>query len=142
VVLWGHSLGGFVCADLARRVPEARAIVLETTALNVSEIAAAWTPPWASAFVRPAIAPHLLAFDNAAALKEFTGPILVLTAARDSVLPARLSRSLAARLAGGGLAVTEVTFANAGHLDVSRQPQFAPTMQAFLARIGAPGAQP
>ena len=93
LILWGHSLGGFVCSELARRTDAVDAIILETTARNVDEVAGAWKPWWAPVRLRPD--EGLTSFDTANALAGFPGPILVVGAGRDKVLPIELHRSLA-----------------------------------------------
>ena len=93
LIFWGHSLGGFVCAELASQSSAVDAIILETTARNVREVAKAWKPWWAPLRLRPE--ESLEAFDTAEALSGFPGPVLVIGAGRDSVLPVELHRSLA-----------------------------------------------
>lgn len=112
LVLWGHSLGGFVCAEFARE-SGADAVVLETTARNVVEVGRAWRPWWAPVRLRPT--PGLARFDTAAALAEFGGPVLILGAGRDRVLPVGLHRSLAEALPDAQyLEMAEATHYSAG----------------------------
>lgn len=134
-VFWGHSLGGFVCSQSAGAMPSADGVVLEATARRVTEVADAWMPWYASPFVNITIADSLASYDSAHALTDFTGPVLVLGARRDSQLPVRLSRSLAAALEAEGAAVTYLEFANAGHGDISRQPEFGPAVSAYFASL-------
>jgi hypothetical protein len=110
LVLWGHSLGGFVCSDLARQMPETKAVILEATARNAAETAKAWTPWYAGPFVQIKIGPGIDAYDNATALKDFKGPILVFGATKDKTLPVQLARSLNTALKAEGLDVTYVEF--------------------------------
>jgi pimeloyl-ACP methyl ester carboxylesterase len=135
VVLWGHSLGGLVCAELSRVLPETDAVILETSAPNARETAEAWTPWYAAPFVRIVIPRSLADFDAAAALGEFGGPVLVMGAARDRVLPVSLSRSLYEALKDGGRDVTYIEFAGGGHTDLMRQADFAPALTNFFARL-------
>ena len=93
LILWGHSLGGFVCAQLASRSDAVDAVVLEATARNVDEVAKAWKPWWLPARIRPDAS--LRTFDTATALKNFPGPVVIIGAERDGVLPVELHRSLA-----------------------------------------------
>ena len=96
LILWGHSLGGFVCAQMAARSGRVDALVLETTAPDVASVARAWRPRWLPLRVR--FDPALAAFDTPDALTDFEGPVLVIGAGRDQVLPVGLSRQLAERL--------------------------------------------
>lgn len=136
ILLWGHSVGGFVCAELARLSGEVAGIVLETTAADAEEAAAA-IRPWYLPFIRLQVADSLARFDTPDALGAFACPILVIGAGRDTVLPVRLHRSLARRLEAGGAQVTYLEFAEAGHNDASRQPGFADEAAPFLAAVRA-----
>lgn len=135
LVLWGHSLGGFICARLAEQAEGVDALILETTARNAAEVAAAWKPWWAGPFIRIDVAQSLASYDSAAAAKTFGGPVLVLGARRDDTLPVRLSRSLASAAEALGADVTYVEFAEAGHRTVPDAADFAATVNAFLQPI-------
>jgi pimeloyl-ACP methyl ester carboxylesterase len=132
LVFWGHSLGGFICARLAERAEGADALILETTARNAAEVAAAWKPWWAGAFVRITVADSLAGYDSAAAAKAFGGPVLVLGGRKDTTLPVKLARSLAAAADALGADVRYVEFAEAGHRTVPDAPDFTATIDAFL----------
>jgi pimeloyl-ACP methyl ester carboxylesterase len=135
LVLWGHSLGGFVCSDLARQMPETKAVILETTARNAAETAKAWTPWYAGPFVRIKIGPGIDAYDNATALKDFKGPILVFGATQDKTLPVQLARSLNKALKEEGLDVTYVEFPDGGHSTSAHEPGFREAVDRVFAKI-------
>lgn len=135
LILWGHSLGGFVCADLARRLPEADGVILETTARNAAEVAKAWTPWYAGPFVHISIAPGLEAYDTANSLKEFKGPVLALGAMKDKTLPVQLARSLNNALAKQGNDVEYVEFPEGGHSSLPGQAGYAKAIDGFFARV-------
>lgn len=135
LVFWGQSLGGFVCSNIAQLTPGADAIVLEATARRAIDIARAWRPWYLTPFVRITIADSLRAYDNAALLGDFGGPILVLGARRDDTLPVRLSRDLEAALRGAGAQVRYVEFPRAQHLDITQQPEFPAVAHSFFASI-------
>jgi pimeloyl-ACP methyl ester carboxylesterase len=135
LVLWGHSLGGFVCSDLARQMPETKAIILETTARNAAETAKAWTPWYAGPFVRIKIGPGIGAYDNATALKDFKGPVLVFGATQDKTLPVQLARSLDKALKDERLDVTYVEFPNGGHSTSPHEPGFREAVDTLFAKI-------
>ncbi|MBY0565526.1 MAG: alpha/beta hydrolase [Hyphomonadaceae bacterium] len=132
LVLWGHSLGGFVCGEMARQTAQTDAVILETTARSADEVADAWTPWYAAPFLRIDVAEGLATYDTAVALESSRVPVLVLGAGRDDTLPVALSRSLVSALQSKGIAVTYVEFPDAGHQNVWRQPNFATEVSPFF----------
>lgn len=135
IVLWGHSLGGFVCGRMAAAMPEIQALILETTAANARDVVREWTPPWMRPFVFPKITPSLAAYDTAKAVKGATFPVLVLGAAQDETLPVNLSRRLATALRQQGVIVTYAEFPQALHWNVPRQPEFRGVMTSFFEAL-------
>lgn len=135
LVVWGHSLGGFVCSELTERVPGVDGVVLEATARNAEEVAAALKPWFLGPFLQTRVKPSLASYDNVDALKAFDGPILVLGAENDQTLPVRLSRSLQAALAAIGRKSTYVEIPDSGHNSLAAAPEFAPAVAAFFARV-------
>lgn len=125
LVLWGHSLGGFVCANLALRLPSVDALVLETTAPSVRAVAKAWTPDGLP--LRVSYDEGLLRFDIPTALAEVDAPVLIIGAGRDRVLPITLSQELAQALPDATyLELPEATHFSAG---------FDPRAQAAVAEL-------
>lgn len=135
IVLWGHSLGGLVCSELAARLPETDGVIIETSARNAREVAEAWTPWYAAPFVRIEIAEGFGDIDVASALKGFKGPVLVLGGEKDATLPVQLARSVGKALKDEGVAAEYVEFKGGGHSDLIVQDEFAATVAAFFARI-------
>ena len=135
IVLWGHSLGGLVCSELAARLPETDGVIIETSARNAREVAEAWTPWYAAPFVRIEIAEGFGDIDVASALKDFKGPVLVLGGEKDATLPVQLARSVGKALKDEGVAAEYVEFKGGGHSDLIVQDEFAATVNAFFARI-------
>lgn len=137
LVLWGHSLGGFICAELASRSREVDAIVLETTALNAKE-AADKMKPWFLPFLTLKPVESLAAYDTARTLAGFKGPILELGAGRDGTLPIPLARSLAKALEARGLDLTYREYPEAQHGNAAFQDAFVKPggdAQQFFARV-------
>ena len=130
LIVWGHSLGGIVCAEAAQRA-HADLLVLETTTpgarATVDNQVGLMRP-----FVRVTLAPALDAIDVPAALRGYPGKIVVIEAGRDDTLPPALSRALAHRLEAQGNTVERLVFPAAGHTDVGRQPNFTARLQAAL----------
>lgn len=134
IVLWGHSLGGMVCSELAARLQETSALIIETSARNAREVARAWTPWYAAMFVNIEIAPGFGDVDVANALKSFNGPVLVLGAENDQTLPVQLARSVGKSLKDEGVDATYTEFKGGGHSNLIMHPEFAPTIKAFFAK--------
>lgn len=138
LVFWGHSLGGFICGELAAQAPGADALVLETTARNAREVTAAITPWWAKPLARPEIAPSLAGYDNVSGLRGFNGLVLVIGASKDKTLPVRLSRSLARGLKQSDHRVTYLELKGAGHTTAPKHANFTPEVRAFWDTISNP----
>lgn len=134
LVAWGHSLGGFVCSEIAASSGEVDAVVLEATARNAEEAARGLTGAF-GLFVRLNVSDSLRAFDIADRLEAFPGPILVLGAGADMVLPARLSRSLAQALQARGRAVTYREYPGAAHDQAALKPAFAQDGADFFRHV-------
>lgn len=135
IVLWGHSLGGLVCSEISKLLPETAGIIIETSARNAAEVAREWTPWYAAPFVRIEIAEGLRGFDSANVLKGFKAPVLVLGAEKDETLPVSLARSLGKALKAEGVDAAYVEFKGGGHSNLILQPDFAPTIAAFFQRV-------
>lgn len=136
LVFWGHSLGGFVCGEMAKRAPETVGVVFETTARNAREVANEWTPWYVDPFVKVKVAPSLAGFDNADAMKGFRGPVLVLGAKKDRTLKVPLARSLAKALKDQGTDVTYVEFPAGTHNTSGAQPGFGEAVGGFFGKVG------
>jgi pimeloyl-ACP methyl ester carboxylesterase len=139
LVFWGHSLGGFICARLAAQTPEAAGLVLETTARDAASVAKAWTPWYASSIVRVSVAPSLAGYDVAADAVKFGGPVLVIGAAKDKVLPVHLARALHATIAAQSKTATYLELPQARHSDVSAQPDLKVRAAPFFAELSKAG---
>ncbi len=130
LVAWGHSLGGPVCAEIARAA-QADMLVLETTTPSthaaVDEMLGLWKP-----IARVTLAPALETVDIPATLDGYPGKVVVLEAGKDDTLPPALSRRLARALEAQGNTVERIVFPAAGHNDVGRQPDFVARLSAAL----------
>lgn len=135
LILWGHSLGGFVCTELLAEFETVDGLVLETSARNAKEVAAVATPWFAKPFVRVVISEEVARFDNVDALAGKDVPILVLGAGQDRTLPVRLSRDLADALTDAGHNVAYFEFENANHISIATDDGFPLIVDAFLAKF-------
>lgn len=137
LVFWGHSLGGFLCPYMAQSSPKFDGFVYETTALNEEEAAEEWKPWFLRIlpFIKMEPDTEQREGDNATPLAGLSAPVLVLGGGKDKVLPAWLSRSLAAALKEQGNDVLYLEFENGTHTDVPLQPDFAERADPFFMKV-------
>ena len=135
LILWGHSLGGPVCASIARQSRQVDAVILEATAPNFSEVMDARKPWFTPPTLQLELTEGLKGYDVAMALDEFSGPIMVLGAGRDEVSPVALARSLAAKLRQQGLAVTYLEYAAADHMNSALNGYFVRDAVGFFVNV-------
>ena len=135
LILWGHSLGGFVCADMVQHFGRIDGLVLEATATNAKDVSAAVIPWYAKLFVRPQVAESLSDYDMVQTLKGVEAPILILGAGKDKTLPVELSRKLADGLSFGGRDITYVEFPKGNHISIPVQANYRSVVEAFVARL-------
>lgn len=131
VVAWGHSLGGPVCTEATRMIPVERLVIeasTPTARAAVNEQVGLMRP-----IVRIDIDSGLDSFDVVQTLEGYGGEVIVLEAGRDETLPPRLSRRIASGLQAHGVSVERLVFPDAGHNDISRQPDFQARLAAALA---------
>jgi pimeloyl-ACP methyl ester carboxylesterase len=105
----GESLGSGPAASLARATPPPAAIVLAVPFDRLADVAAEafwWLPARLLLWDR---------WDNGAALADYRGPLVVLAAEHDVVVPPHHARALAARVPGARLELLPC-----GHDDWSR----------------------
>lgn len=134
LVFWGHSLGGFVCSEMARASPQASGMIIEASARNARSVAKAWKP-WYLPFVGIRVDEALARFDTVEALSDFDAPILILSGSRDTILPERLSREVYDGLKAAQRDVAIETFP-AGHTTLAMADGFDAVLDAFFERIG------
>lgn len=135
VVFWGHSLGGFVCAEMASQSPRAAGMIIEASARNLQDIADAWRP-WYIFFGGWRVDEALARYDIVDTLQGFDPPILILAGTRDRVLPRRLSSEIFAGLEAAGRDVEMVSF-ETGHNTIVLAAGFDGVMDRFLEGISA-----
>lgn len=135
LILWGHSLGGPVCASIAIQSREVDAVILEATAPNLSEVLDARKPWFTPPTLQLELTDGLKGYDVAAALEAFSGPIMVLGVGRDGVFPVTLARSVAAKLWQQGLAVTYLEYAAADHMNAALNGYFVRDAAGFFANL-------
>jgi pimeloyl-ACP methyl ester carboxylesterase len=122
IVFFGRSLGGGAVCDLTRR-RSARALVLVSTFTS------------ARSFARRYLAPGFLVrdpFDNADALKRFSGPVLVVHGRQDEVVGFAHGEALA-----GAAPRAKLLALNCGHNDCPPDPyRFWGEIERFFLEAG------
>lgn len=88
-ILYGHSLGGAVAAELAARKGEASVLVLESTFTSVTEVAQR-----TAAGVLPLSSMIGTNFDMRAKLPKIAVPVLILHGGRDDFTPPEMAKEL------------------------------------------------
>jgi pimeloyl-ACP methyl ester carboxylesterase len=132
LILWGHSLGGMICPQIAKGSREVDALVLEATAPNAADLAETRKPWFAPVTLK--LKDGLL-YDVPAALAGFKGKIVVLGGGKDTIIPARLARSLADQLKAEGLDVTYLEYAGADHQNTALNSEFIRDAEPIFAGI-------
>jgi pimeloyl-ACP methyl ester carboxylesterase len=135
IILWGHSLGGFVCGAMAEGLTGLAGVIFETSAISAADVAREWTPTALRGIVRPRVSPSLSGYDNAKVGTASGVPVLVLGAGQDKVLPPTLARRLARTLEEAGANVRYVEFPAAEHWNVPNQPDFKVQMDHFFTSL-------
>lgn len=135
LLLWGHSLGGFVCADMAQNFEKVDGIILEATAANAKDVSAVVIPWYAKLFVKTRVAETLQTFDIVETLQQIDTPILILGGAKDKTLPVKLSQNLSVRLKDEGANVTYVEFPEGNHISIPIQDTYVTTVENFVSHI-------
>lgn len=133
LILWGHSIGGLICSRMAEKSTEVDAIVLETTALSPQRMAKDKT--WALPIVDVQVQGDWRTFDIPIMLSGFKGPVMVIGAGKDQILPVPLAREVGDALTKQGLAVTYVEYPEAVHANATMSSDFARDAAAFFATV-------
>ena len=135
VIFWGHSLGGFVCAELAAQSPHADAVVFEASAPSAAAASKYFAPRFIRPFVRVKLSPAIAGFDSVAALEEKPVPALVLAGRHDRILPPQLSEELRDELGKNGRVVSYYEFPDANHFHIGFQEDYDEIVSAFLRGV-------
>ena len=135
LILWGYSLGGFVCAELLGRVDKVDAIIIESSANNAQDAARQLVPAILRPFARVRLSPTLAAYDNVEALRTYQGNVLVLAGAKDGILPARFSRELVAGLEANATSVTYHEFPDGNHANLPTLDAYSAVLHSFFKMV-------
>lgn len=135
LVLWGYSLGGFVCAELSKSVTGVDAVVIESSAKDARSAARELVPWLIRPFVKLRLSPSLSSYNNASALMDFEGQVLVLAGQQDGILPSTLSEALVTELRSAGVAVSYQEFPDGNHANLATLPAFRRALDAFFSDL-------
>ncbi len=136
VIVWGHSLGGFVCSEIARRSPAVDGVIIETSAQNVDRVVKKGLPLLARPLAGAFIDDNMRGYDIARSLRGYKGPVLVMGAEKDLVLDVELSQELANALSTQGNQIRYVEFANVGHTNLFKGKGFRELISGFMRQFG------
>lgn len=128
VVYWGHSMGGFICADMVADDPGAAGLVLESTAMSADAVAARLGDTALALLLRTQLPPEAARFSIPERLAGSDASVLVIGGARDRVLPVSLQRDLADAIPGARY----IEYERANHFDAGLQPGFADDITSYL----------
>jgi pimeloyl-ACP methyl ester carboxylesterase len=130
VVVYGLSLGSFVAASVAQ-TQAIDGLVLEGAPTNVQELVNAQLPWYAKPFVHFKFGTELLTIDNVKALRNYDGPLLVLSGGKDELVPDALQRSLYEQAKTPRKEIH--VFPAYGHKGLIESAEFPPLLRHFLS---------
>lgn len=133
LIVHGFSLGGFEAVAVAEE-RDVAGLVLEATATNVEDFAAAVVPWYARPFVRLSIDDELRVMDNAESLARQTDPLLLLAGGEDEQTPPMMMRALYDASASETRFFARVE--HAGHQGIVRHAQAREAYCRFLDAVG------
>ena len=131
ILAYGWSLGSFAATYLALHAP-VDGLVLEGAETNVTQVLSAWTPWYAKPFVRFNIDPSLTAADNLVALKEYKGPLLLISGQQDKIAPPVFSEHLYNATASSNKNWVRT---NAEHNGIFDASEFSPALESFSSLV-------
>lgn len=135
LIIWGHSLGGFICPSLVQEGITPNALILETSAQNVRKVAYSKAPGILRPFIRFNIPDEFLAYDTLENLDGYAGDIFVIGVEPDDVLPVQNARNLSADLAKMGHDVNYVEYKDVSHYRPWDGEGYADDILAFFAKL-------
>ena len=134
VIFWGYSLGSFVCSDMAKGY-DIDGLIFEAGAPSAKAVEPFLAPKTLRAFIKPKLPDSLRVVDNVAALEPVEAKILMMSGAKDKILPVTLSRDFYNQLNASGHDVSYHEFNMADHFTISWQEGFEEAVNSFLSDI-------
>ena len=136
LVLWGHSLGGAVCVEVASHSSAADLLVLEASFDRGGDAVRGVVKNFIPVPLRVDVDDAVAAIDTGTAAAALDMSMLVLVAARDEVIPPDQQRALAAKIGAGereGRTVVEVP---TRHDTTMLHPNTLRAVRAEFERLG------
>ena len=134
LILWGYSLGGFVCAELLGAIDKVDAIIIESSAHDAKGAARQLVPAILRPFLRVRLSPTLSTYNNVDALRGYQGSVLVLAGADDGILPSKLSQELVDGLREREVSVTYHEFADGNHANLPTLDAYTEVLDQFFSQ--------
>ncbi len=149
VIVHGHSIGSFVAASVAAVRPVG-GLVLQSSATTPAAWLHEFFRPtrlkwWARVgypFVRFTLDSALTAEDNVARVRQYRGPLLILSGSDDDTTDPAMSRTLFVASASPDSLKRLVVLAGSGHENVFANPAFAPAYRTFINVVHANAPAP
>ncbi len=135
IVLWGHSLGGFVCSELANHLAKLsnfESLIFETSAPSAKAAKKYFVPWYVKPFIQIKLDVQVASYDNIQTLSGQNLKILILAARKDQILPVKLSRQMRDELRSTGHRVTYHEFKKADHFNVGFEESLTSIVANFL----------
>lgn len=133
IIVHGFSLGSFIAGHVAKQRP-VDALILEGSATNAEDWAAATTPFFAKPFISVEIEPKLLAINNKDNLTTLRAPLLIVVGENDSQTPPSLSKKLYAE-ASQARYREYVEVPDLGHFSALKTTAFGKAFVALRAQL-------
>lgn len=135
IVFWGHSLGGFICANIAARSDRTAGLIIEATSYDAISAAKTWVPFLIRPFIRFRLTDALKPYDMGKLIKGIDAPILVMGGGKDDVIAEKYVHQMAEQLASQGLDITYRAFPEANYATIPFAEGFRNTVSQFLATL-------
>ncbi|MGV6820038.1 MAG: alpha/beta hydrolase [Parvularcula sp.] len=135
IVFWGHSLGGFICANIAARSDRTAGLIIEATSYDAISAAKTWVPFLVRPFIRFRLTDALKPYNMGKLIKGVDVPILVMGGGKDDVIAEKYVREMADRLRSQGFQITYRAFPEANHATIPFADGFLKTVGDFLATL-------
>ncbi len=128
VVAFGRSLGSLYAIELARRLPALGGLILESGIASLPELVL--FAPLAGLLAR------LSPFDHRAKLSSYTGPLLVLHALQDRLVPPSHGERLHAWAGGSDKRLALLPRGDHNSVHPANAAEYAREVAEFLGRVG------
>lgn len=133
LIYYGFSLGGFV-ATYASSIIEPNALILESTASNITEWIEYNIPWYGRMLVSVNISSELTELSNTELITQLPIPILILAGENDEITPVAMSQKLSESFQHNAVRDLRI-FKNSGHGDIGLQSNYKKVIDSFINKI-------